>query len=240
MSYCAVGKGFLSLRIEKEPEVKAALSLRLDSQCRTELAQPYDDSIKGSIRQRYAAKEELLAALELKKSLEDELKELGFSDVSYTCNDIPPAIFIDFCFDAKYHENEILSLLNALEPYTIEGTISFQGEDDELWRLIFKDGHWKEERGEIVYTDAAAAAANPPMPYPPFAEKPENLELLMKEINRRMLPVDEPPDKMCRRLLNAFRQSSPDGVLLALTGWSLHSLGVFAGLWPDTEGVSPQ
>ncbi len=240
MSYCAVGKGFLSLRIEKETEVKAALSLRLDSQCRTELARPYDDSIKESICQRYAAKEGLLAAQTLKKSLEDELKELGFSDISYTCNDIPPAIFFDFCFDAKYHEDEILSFLNALEPYTIEGTISFQGGDDDLWRFVFKNSHWAEERGEIVYTDAAAVTVGPHSPYPLFEEIPENLEFLMEEINRRTLSGDEPPDKMCRRLLDAFRQSSPDGVLLALTGWSLHALGVFAGLWPDTEGVMPQ
>lgn len=60
--------------------------------------------------------------------------------------------------DIKYHEDYVAKFLNILTPYICEdngfysnGVIEYRGEDDALWRHIFRDGAWYEEQGDITY-----------------------------------------------------------------------------------------
>lgn len=48
---------------------------------------------------------------------------------------------------------EMLEKLKALAPLKDGSEYDFQGEDNEFWRFILKNGEWKEQSGRIVYDD---------------------------------------------------------------------------------------
>lgn len=58
--------------------------------------------------------------------------------------------------DDKYYEDEVYDFLNAVTPYTKQGTIYYSGEDDTQWKFEFKDGEWKEIGSRVVYDDRPA------------------------------------------------------------------------------------
>ena len=49
---------------------------------------------------------------------------------------------------------KLLDLLTGIAPIQEGSEIDFCGEDQTYWRFIFKDGRWKEQCGEIVYSDS--------------------------------------------------------------------------------------
>ena len=49
---------------------------------------------------------------------------------------------------------KLLELLTEIAPIQEGSEIDFCGEDQTYWRFIFKDGRWKEQCGEIVYSDS--------------------------------------------------------------------------------------
>ena len=48
---------------------------------------------------------------------------------------------------------KLLDLLTEIAPIQEGSEIDFCGEDQTYWRYIFEDGQWKEQNGEIVYSD---------------------------------------------------------------------------------------
>ena len=61
--------------------------------------------------------------------------------------------YIIYGGDEKYHEDDIKEMLRSFAPYVEIGEIEFVGEDDSLWRFIFKDGKWYEENGLVIYDE---------------------------------------------------------------------------------------
>lgn len=57
----------------------------------------------------------------------------------------------------KYHEEDEWEVLTAFTERfgneILSGELRYVGEDDAHWRLIWKDGRWQEQDGEIVYRD---------------------------------------------------------------------------------------
>lgn len=53
----------------------------------------------------------------------------------------------------KYHDDVVFGALNrAAEIAEVaDGEICYIGEDSELWRIIFRDGSWVDESGEVYY-----------------------------------------------------------------------------------------
>ena len=48
---------------------------------------------------------------------------------------------------------KLLELLTDIAPIKEGSELDFYGEDQTYWRFILKDGHWKEQCGEMVYHD---------------------------------------------------------------------------------------
>ena len=59
---------------------------------------------------------------------------------------------LSICCDGNYHENEIIELLEKIKPYASSGEVNFNGESDDFWRFILKDGEWLEQNGHISYS----------------------------------------------------------------------------------------
>ncbi len=53
----------------------------------------------------------------------------------------------------KYYGKEVLQALDTAASIAEidEGVINYKGEDNSIWRFIYKDGEWIEENGEIVF-----------------------------------------------------------------------------------------
>ena len=49
---------------------------------------------------------------------------------------------------------KLLDLLTEIAPIQDGSEIDFCGEDQTYWRYIFENGQWKEQNGEIVYSDS--------------------------------------------------------------------------------------
>ena len=49
---------------------------------------------------------------------------------------------------------KLLELLTEIAPIQEGSEIDFCGEDQTYWRYIFENGQWKEQNGEIVYSDS--------------------------------------------------------------------------------------
>ena len=62
--------------------------------------------------------------------------------------------YFDIWGNEKYHGDAVENTLNAVAAAAPieEGEIHYCGEDEFLWRFIFKDGEWLEENGEINYS----------------------------------------------------------------------------------------
>lgn len=60
---------------------------------------------------------------------------------------------ISICDTDKYHEDEILTFLNALAPYIKEGKMTYSGDDNCNWRFVFDPENecWLEESGIVDY-----------------------------------------------------------------------------------------
>ena len=48
---------------------------------------------------------------------------------------------------------KLLELLTEIAPIHEGSEIDFCGEDRTYWRFVFENGRWKEQDGEIVYSD---------------------------------------------------------------------------------------
>lgn len=155
MSYYAVGRGTLVLRSDEQSVngLKAGMRTYYDAQCQSEQGYAVSDSLKESIFQRYETKKRMLDQSDLRKWLLQELHAVGFSDFDFDEDPTQQHLYVYVSFDGKYYEQRIMPLLELLSPYTIEGSLAFQGEDDALWRLLFSEAVWTEQSGEIVYND---------------------------------------------------------------------------------------
>ena len=78
-----------------------------------------------------------------------------------------------FGADEKYHEDVVMSLLTAVEPYTEEGCIRYHGEDNEHWRFLFKDGTWMDETGWVIYESEEVS----------FKDTPDKMEFLSRIVD---------------------------------------------------------
>ena len=63
--------------------------------------------------------------------------------------------YIDIWDNEKYYGEEVeMALNNVAKMGDIEkGCIEYVGEDDCLWRFIYRDGEWVEENGHVEYND---------------------------------------------------------------------------------------
>jgi len=68
--------------------------------------------------------------------------------------------YFDIWTDEKYYQEEVEETLNTVAALAdIEsGELCYHGEDDSLWRFVWKDGKWQEENGEVIYS---AGFSNP-------------------------------------------------------------------------------
>lgn len=63
-----------------------------------------------------------------------------------------PQTTIDFWVDGKYYQSSVEDTLNKMIPFGIkDGEICYVGEDQSMWRFIFRDTKWVEENGYIEY-----------------------------------------------------------------------------------------
>lgn len=65
-----------------------------------------------------------------------------------------PYTYIDVWTDDKYYDDEVINALNTIKEMAPVGeysSIKYRGEDEALWRFVFKDGEWIEQEGRIVY-----------------------------------------------------------------------------------------
>lgn len=234
MSYSAVGRGALTLRFDEpsKTKLKTEMSAYYDRLCSAETADA--NSLSEYIEQQYQEKKR---ALEQDKStgwLREELSDLGFDYVGIT--ESQQMLSIDTYFDGKYCEDRIAGFLEVLAPFTVEGDFSFRGEDDdELWCLQFSGTGWMEQSGEIVYAGLPDPETQVDHPYRTLIENSEAFGVLLSEVEARLRMDQRPNAQRGGLLLAAFRDHNPDGVLLALTGWSLQSLGALAGIWPKSQ-----
>ena len=60
----------------------------------------------------------------------------------------------DFGGNDRYSEDDMYRYFEKITPYTLSGEIEYVGEDNSIWRFIFKDGEWREESGRIEYGDS--------------------------------------------------------------------------------------
>ena len=52
----------------------------------------------------------------------------------------------------NYSEEDLHSFLRAITPFVIESSdITYQGESNDFWRFVFKNGKWFEQNGVIEY-----------------------------------------------------------------------------------------
>lgn len=238
MSYCATGEGWLILRMDDQAKagLKEKMLARYNESCRAEQASA--PALCGSICQRYEAKKQVLELTGPNAWISKELTELGFCDVSAEENLNQQTLYVEMSFNGKYYKNQITGLLDILVPWTVEGTLSFRGEDAALWRLYFTGAEWADQNGDILYADAGSGTEHHEGPYPPMIEDVGTFEALLSEVELRLKSDVRPAPQRGRQLMSAFQNQDPDGVLLALTGWSLRSLGALAGIWQAAESTT--
>lgn len=63
--------------------------------------------------------------------------------------------YVDIWDNEKYYGDEVKTVLNEVAEMAEieEGSIEYVGEDDSLWRFIYRDGKWHEENGHVEYSD---------------------------------------------------------------------------------------
>ena len=242
MSYGALGDGWVTLLFDEQAKsgLKSSMSARYNELCQLEQNQPGMEVFRESVIQTYAAKQKALEQKNLSDILKKEFSDIGFYENSVSENLRQRTLYIEASFDGRYYEDRISGLLDILRPFTVEGEFSFRGEDDGLWRLQFTGAEWVGQQGEVAYKDLGDNIAEPCKgPYPHLVEDVGAFEALLTEINSRIKLDDRPTLQRGKQLMTAFQNQDPDGVLLALTGWSLQALGAFAGIWQDSNGTDP-
>lgn len=182
MSYGAVGDGWLTLRMDEQAKsgLKETLLARCDELCQSE--QEATPEFCESIHRCYEAKKQALEKNEPCAWLKREFSDVRFYDVSVDENAAQKTVYIEVSFDGKYYEEQIMGLLDTLSAWTVEGSFSFRGEDDALWRFHFTGAEWTEQNGEISYV-AADAAEKREGPYAELNEADETYN----DLNRRIL-----------------------------------------------------
>lgn len=233
MSYGATADGWLTLRFDTASKagLRVQLSAWYDRLCQVEQEQAAD--FRKAIRQQYQRKKEALTRAELDKWFRQEFSDIGYHDVFTREDPAQQTFYIEMSFDGKYQEESITGLLDALSPYTVEGEFAYCGEDGAHWRLLFSGARWVEQSGEITYTDLAAPKKS--APFPALVEDADTFTALLSEVEARLKSDNRPAQQRGRQLMAAFQDNDPNGVLLALTGWSLQSLGALAGIWKKEE-----
>lgn len=223
----------MTLRFDGDAQegLKAKLLARWYELCQAALKEP--GSFSESITHQYQEKKQALKQVKPACCLVREFRDIGFSDISATEHPAQKTLYIEMSFDKKYYEDQIMGLLGTLAPYTVEGEFSFCGGDGERWRMFFTGADWEKQCGEIIYTDLAISSSAAPCP--PLVEDVKTFEMLLSEVAERLKSDDRPAPQRGRQLMTAFQNQDPDGVLVALTGWSLRSLGALAGIWQEGE-----
>lgn len=84
-----------------------------------------------------------------------ELLEQEFEITSYYRKDESrrDTTILGLYYEGKYCEEEIYQVLNDLANMTclVAGNIEFEGEYEDYWRTIWKNGEWTEETGMLIY-----------------------------------------------------------------------------------------
>ena len=59
----------------------------------------------------------------------------------------------DLYMEGKYHSDCVTSVLSSVAPYVVEGSISFSGDEDEIWKFTFnkETKEFDEENADIIY-----------------------------------------------------------------------------------------
>ena len=234
MGYNATGRGTLILRFDEKAisGMKARMRVYYDELSQKGIEAFRPDEYMMQIHQSVCETEkEALEKEQPTEWLESALSPAGFSEIYFTKLPEHQLLHVETEFDAKYREDEILKLLEALSPQTITGNFSFCGEDNGIWRLVFIGISWCEQRGEIVYKDKAGTE---PLRQAPDASE-EKWEALLAQIQSFVQSDPRPAVQRGYLLVNAVREQDPDGVLEALTGWSMQALGAFVELWNEED-----
>ena len=86
---------------------------------------------------------------------------LDVFEVSYATQEKNGTWHASIWFDYKYHEESVQKTLEAINEITVDGEISFTGEDNAMWHYRYdKDTKkWDEESGLVVYDSSFTKAA---------------------------------------------------------------------------------
>ncbi len=98
----------------------------------------------------YAKLKDATDRIELAKVLEKR----GNGRVTFDLELEPERKYVDLSYEnQRWEEEDLMEFLNTLAPYVSEGTMSFSGEDDSLWRYRFDPDTQKfvEETATAVY-----------------------------------------------------------------------------------------
>lgn len=113
-------------------------------------------------------------------------------DTDKTCNGEP---LIEYCiyFEGSYHDESVWEILGIMEPFVAGGCLYFRGEDESVWRFVFRDGHFKEECAEYYYvTDECIKNAEQVLIDNGVA--PDEAETVLQAIGYVLLDTDLYPD----------------------------------------------
>lgn len=155
MSYWAFGRGSLTLHVDEQSvsDLRTRIRAHYDKLCQEAQKSVGENSLRESISRKYQTEKQMLEDFEPSDWIQRELRGANFSDMYIEKIPDSQCLHIETSFDGKYYEELIMPLLELLSPQTVEGELSFQGEDDALWRLLFTGTGWVEQSGQIVYTD---------------------------------------------------------------------------------------
>ena len=66
-----------------------------------------------------------------------------------------PITYFDIWENDKYYGDVVEDTLRKVADIAdiMEGSIEYIGEDDSLWRFIYRDGEWIEQNGHVEYND---------------------------------------------------------------------------------------
>lgn len=226
MSYEAVGSGTICLKpisVADPRNLRRTLMKRYNDLCAAEM-ELCGTSMQMQVERNYQERKQKMRQYnDPFRWLTVVFKEVGFTEVDRNQSD--EALTVELSYYHNYDEHAILELLETLVPYISEGCISYCGEEGDYWRHILTGGEWIKQSGRICYDEV----------HPTFSRIRQNMERLVEEIRRQVIYDDRRYEDKARALLKAFEEHDPDGVLLALSGRSLHEHGVAAGIWQDGE-----
>lgn len=234
MSYAAVGNGSLVLRFDENAinDMKARMQAYYDELSRKGIKAYRPGEYMMQVHQSVCeAEKEALEKEQPTEWLETALSGVGFSEIYFTKLLDLQLLYVDVEFDAAYREDTILELLKSLSPQTITGVFSFCGEDNGVWRLSFIGTSWQEQQGEIIYKDQTNTEQRRQIP----SAGEDIWESLLARIQALIQSDQRSAAERGYLLVNAVREQDPDGVLAALTGWSMQALGAFVELWNQED-----